>query len=190
MSDKSSRKKKKERGGPLHRLEDIIKKIFGPKGEIIMIVLKIFIIVALGLFAGYAIVKKIPALFGKTRRRKITEIKTPLTEEVKQVSEEEEAKWRELYKKARELENQMVLLIGGKTGMDALRSGYRNPESTLMIDMYRDKFNAKQKRLKEAYEEYYALKEAVDQLPEACGKRIGKLLNDEHYQELIAEKLD
>lgn len=103
--------------------------------------------------------------------------------------EEDKKLWRELYSKAQRLEQEMVILTGGKTGMVVQKDRYQSEPGALAAEEYRENFMIKQKRLKQVYEEYCSLKKSIDRLPESAGERLPLLRDEALYVELINTKL-
>ena len=104
-------------------------------------------------------------------------------------SEQEKQNWKEWYDKAKKLSNEMMLLTGGPSGMVRLKDLYEEAEDKFVVSECKESFMRKQKRLKEAYVEYYKLKEQIDKLPNDAGRRIETLRNDELYKKLQEEIL-
>lgn len=186
-----------------HHMKNESKPILSHKGDrkmsffqMFVLIGKFFIAILLAAAFIFGIGYAVSAWFGKNRGKQekknapTTPQRTAPAKDAGSVSEQDKARWRELYNKAQRLEEEMVLLTGGKTGMVVQRGAYLHPETPAVAKMYRNNFMTKQKRLKEAYEEYYALKAAVEELPEACGKRLRALRDDKLYLELIHEKLE
>lgn len=107
----------------------------------------------------------------------------------KQASDADKQLNLELRKKAQRIEQEMVLLIGGKTGMSMLKYEYMHPVSPEAAEACRESFMKKQKRLKEAYKEYYALRDRARNLPEGAGPQINTLQKESLYVELMNETL-
>lgn len=186
-----------------HRMKNESTPILRHKGDRKMNVFQMFVLIGKFFIAillaaafifgiGYAL----SAWFGKNRGKQekknapTSPQRAAPAKDAGAVSEQDKARWRELYDKAQRLEEEMVLLTGGKTGMVVQKDAYLHPETPAAAKMYRNNFMMKQKRLKEAYEEYCALRAAVEQLPEACGRRLRALRDEELYLDLIHEKLE
>ena len=110
--------------------------------------------------------------------------------EIRQATEEDKQKWKTCYLEAERLADEMILLIGGKTGMVMQRHFYLHSDKAVTMEECRDNFLKKQKRLKEAYKQYYVLKKEIENLPEDAGKRLEILEQDDLYQELMNETFE
>ena len=104
-------------------------------------------------------------------------------------SEADRIRFREWSSRAQRLEQEMVLLAGGKNGMVVLREAFRNPESPQMAEEYRESFLAKQRRLREACDEYEDLRRKAAALPEGSRRSLPPPADWELYEELLRETL-
>lgn len=103
--------------------------------------------------------------------------------------EEQQKRRRELYSREQEIVQEMILLIGGKTGMIMLREMYNDTKGTPESRFYRDSFLRKQRILKEKYEEYLSVHKMLGEYPQDPVNPLTDLKDEELYKELIRVKL-
>ena len=145
------------------------------------------------IFAALVIVGIILAVRSifKNVNKKEHSLEVPLSSspEKREATEEEKRIWRENYSKAQQLAQEMILLVSSESGMEIQRELFCRETGTFTKEIYRQNFLLKQRRLKEIYEEYYVLKEKIEELPENAGRRIEALEDDRLYQEMMNMKL-
>lgn len=134
-------------------------------------------------FAMYSIFKNM------SEKEHNLEIPSSLNSEKREATEAEKKIWRENYSRAQRLEQEIILLVNGESGMMAQREELCRGNGTLIQEMQRQNFLLKQEKLKEAYQEYYTLKKKIEELPESVGTRVKALEDDQIYQELMNVKL-
>lgn len=144
--------------------------------KIVSIVITIIILPAIAYF--------IFSVF-KTKKHKEV-IRQPFEEKKNEVIEPFSVQWERLFKQKSELEQKMAKLVSGGSGMVVLRDKLNNISGDDQgIDMYRESYQNKQKKLKEYYVMYCDVMKKAELLPENAGDHFAPLRNEKLYQELL-----
>lgn len=170
---------KKEWKKSWNRWKDSIKN----KEKNFMTIFK-FIFIAIIIFILPAIAYHILSLVKTKKNRE--NIKQPFQEKKNNITESFSQQWANLYRQKGELEQKMVTLVSGGSGMVALRDKLQNiTESDNDIELCCESFLNKQKQLKKYYELYCDIMKKAELLPDEAGDRFAPLRNEKLYQELL-----
>ena len=126
-----------------------------------------------------------PALFRRFRSGNGRKVDKEDRKAERPVSEADEERWRELYYEGRKAQTEMLTLIGGESGMTALRNVYLREGGEALASL----FAHKQDRLRILYEKYDALLREAETLPESMGAALHPLEQEELYAELLKTEL-